>query len=309
MTAAIETRGLVKTYGEKRALDGLDLDVPEGSVFGFLGPNGAGKTTTLRILSGLSHPASGEARIYGRDVVSATNETRADIGYLPDVPGFYDWMTAEEFMHFTGSLFGIDRRTLVARTESLLGFAGLGEVHARIGGYSRGMKQRLGVAQALVSAPKLLMLDEPTSALDPIGRKQLLEMIASLRGRTTVFFSTHVLSDIERVCDRVAILDAGRVVRSGPIEELRARHGATRLVVEVEGPAAALAERVGREPWATDVVSAEDGALSIATSDIAHARQVLPVLIAELGLGLVRFETAEVSLEDVFVDLVGGEGL
>ena len=242
-------------------------------------------------------------------MVSATNETRAGIGYLPDVPGFYDWMTAEEFMRFTGSLFGIDRKTLVARTESLLGFAGLGEVCARIGGYSRGMKQRLGVAQALVSAPRLLMLDEPTSALDPIGRKQLLEMIASLRGRTTVFFSTHVLSDIERVCDRVAILDAGRVVQSGPIEELRARHGATRLVVELAGPAMALAERVAREPWATDVASAADGTLSIATSDVVRARRVLPALIAELELGLVRFETAEVSLEEVFVDLVGGRGL
>ena len=156
----------------------------------------------------------------GTDVGDATNDVRAEIGFLPDVPGFYDWMTAREFLTFSGSLFGLDDGLLAERCEALLGLAGLAQVTTRIGGYSRGMRQRLGVAQALVNAPKLLMLDEPTSALDPIGRKEVLEMIASLAGRTTVLFSTHILADVERVCDTVAILDRGRVVVQAPMLSL-----------------------------------------------------------------------------------------
>ncbi len=307
MSAAIEIRGLTKAYGEKRALDSVDLTVAEGSVFGFLGPNGAGKTTTLRILTGLARPTSGEARVFGRDVVSATNAVRADIGFLPDVPGYYGWMTAREFLHFAGKLFGIDTRTLDARVEALLDLAGLADVHAKIGGYSRGMKQRLGVAQALINAPKLLMLDEPTSALDPIGRKEVLEMIGSLGGRTTVFFSTHILADVERVCDTVAILHEGRVVTQSPIDELKARYGASRLLVEVTEGADEFAERFAAEAWAGEVARVNGGALSITVSDLEAARVAIPAAVAERGVGLVRLEAGEVSLEEVFVDLVGGE--
>ncbi|MDO8848498.1 MAG: ABC transporter ATP-binding protein [Coriobacteriia bacterium] len=307
MSAAIEIRGLTKAYGEKRALDSVDLTVAEGSVFGFLGPNGAGKTTTLRILTGLARPTSGEARVFGRDVVSATNAVRADIGYLPDVPGYYGWMTAPEFLRFAGRLFGIDAKTLDARVEALLDLAGLADVHAKIGGYSRGMKQRLGVAQALINAPKLLMLDEPTSALDPIGRKEVLEMIGSLGGRTTVFFSTHILADVERVCDTVAILHEGRVVTQSPIDELKARYGASRLLVEVTEGAHEFAERFAAEAWAGEVTRVNGGALSISVSDLEAARVAIPAAVAERGVGLVRLEAGEVSLEEVFVDLVGGE--
>ncbi|MHB8274764.1 MAG: ATP-binding cassette domain-containing protein [Dermatophilaceae bacterium] len=210
MSASIRTTGLTKVYGEKHALDSVDLVVEEGSVFGFLGPNGAGKTTTLHILTGLAHPTSGSAQILGRDVASAGNAVRAQIGFLPDVPGFYEWMKAGEFLRFAGGLFGIARPVLDERVGMLLDLAGLGDVDTKIGGYSRGMKQRLGVAQALINAPRLLLLDEPTSALDPMGRKDVLDMLMSLRGRTTVFFSTHILADVERVCDTVAILDRGR---------------------------------------------------------------------------------------------------
>lgn len=306
MTAAIEIRGLVKSYGQKDALAGVDLDVATGSVFGFLGPNGAGKTTTLRILTGLARPTSGEARVFGRDVVTATNDVRADIGFLPDVPGYYGWMTAPEFLRFAGSLFGISGSLLDERVEALLDLAGLAGVTTRIGGYSRGMKQRLGVAQALVNAPKLLMLDEPTSALDPIGRKEVLDMIASLGGRTTVFFSTHILSDVERVCDTVAVLHEGRVVTQATIGELKARYAGTRLVVEVTEAAEEFAARFASEPWATSVERTADGVLSIAVSDLDTARRVIPAMVAERGVGLKRFDAGEVSLEEVFVDLVGG---
>src|SRR5450759_1277482 len=230
MKTAIQTTGLTKTYGEKQALDSVDLVVEEGSIFGFLGPNGAGKTTTLRMLTGLARPTSGAVQILGHDVASAGNPVRAEIGFLPDVPGFYEWMTAEEFLRFAGGLFGISRRVLDERLGMLLDLAGLSDVKTKIGGYSRGMKQRLGVAQALVNAPRLLLLDEPTSALDPMGRKDVLDMLTSLRGRTTVFFSTHILADVERVCDTVAILDRGRVVAQAPIDELKARYGVQKVV-------------------------------------------------------------------------------
>ena len=307
MTSAIEIAGLTKTYGEKRALDGVDIDVPEGSVFGFLGPNGAGKTTTLRILTGLARPTAGTARVFGRDVVGATNEVRADIGFLPDVPGFYPWMTAPEFLQFAGSLFGLGKGVLSARVAALLDLAGLAGVTTKLGGYSRGMRQRLGVAQALINAPKLLMLDEPTSALDPIGRKEVLDMIASLGGRTTVFFSTHILSDVERVCDTVAILHEGRVVTQAPIDELKARYGTSKLVVEVTEAADEFAEVFAGEAWVSCVERLADGALALTVSDIELARRAVPAAVAKRGVGLKRLDSGEVSLEEVFVDLVGGE--
>jgi ABC-2 type transport system ATP-binding protein len=306
VTTAIDIVGLTKVYGEKRALDGVDLEVPVGSVFGFLGPNGAGKTTTLRILTGLARPSGGVAHVFGRDVVAATNEVRADIGFLPDVPGYYEWMTAPEFLRFAGRLFGLDSRVLDERVDALLDLAGLAGVTTKVGGFSRGMKQRLGVAQALVNAPRLLMLDEPTSALDPIGRKEVLEMIASLGGRTTVFFSTHILSDVERVCDQVAILHEGRVVTQAPITELKARYATSRIVVGVTAGAEALSARLAGEPWVSEVVRLEDGALALSVTDLDLARHAVPVAVAEAGVGLARFETGEVSLEEVFVDLVGG---
>jgi len=300
---AIEITRLVKTFGDAVALDGIDLAVPHGSVFGFLGPNGAGKTTALRILTGLARPTAGEARILGVNVSAAGNIVRSRIGYLPDVPGFYPWMTAMELVEFAGRLFGIEPATLRERAESLLQMAGLSEVKSKVGGFSRGMKQRLGIAQALINAPSVLLLDEPTSALDPIGRREVLEMIASLRGRTTVFFSTHILADVERVCDTVAILDRGKVVANAPIAELTRRAAVDRLVIEVEGDPAALIRDLERRPWLRSI-ERDEGRLMLAVSDLKAAQRELPAAIAAADLGLKRFERAEVSLEDMFVELV-----
>ena len=308
-TAAIELRGLSKRFGDTLALDRVDLVVRPGAVFGFLGRNGAGKTTALRILSGLARPTAGTAHILGHDVERATDTVRARIGFLPDVPGFYPWMTAREYLEFAGRLFGIDQATLDARTTALLEMAGLASVTTRIGGFSRGMKQRLGIAQALINAPSLLMLDEPTSALDPIGRREVLEMVASLRGRTTVFFSTHILADVERVCDAVAILERGRVVASAGIGELTARAAANRLVVEIEGETGvvAVADALRGRSWLKSIET--DGrTLRLAVSDLATAQREIPAAIAAAGVALRRFEIEETSLEDVFVELVGGPG-
>ncbi len=307
MTAAIETRELTKVFGQVRALDRVDLKVEEGSVFGFLGPNGAGKTTTLRILTGLARPTSGSVLVLGEDATVADNSVRQRIGFLPDVPGFYDWMTAEEFLRFAGSLFGVKGPDLDERVSVLLDLAGLSGTRTRVGGYSRGMKQRLGVAQALVNAPRLLMLDEPTSALDPMGRRDVLDMLASLRGRTTVFFSTHILADVERICDTVAILDKGRVVAQAPIDELKRRYGTDKLVVEVAEGADDLAAAVASEPWASTVTRSPDGAIAVVVSDLDASQRAMPALVAQRGLRLRRMEAGEMGLEEVFVELVGGD--
>jgi ABC-2 type transport system ATP-binding protein len=300
---AIEITRLVKKFGDAVALDGIDLAVPQGSVFGFLGPNGAGKTTALRILTGLARPTAGVARILGVDVSTAGNVVRSQIGYLPDVPGFYPWMTALELVEYAGRLFAIGPTMLRERAESLLQMAGLSDVRTKVGGFSRGMKQRLGIAQALINAPSVLLLDEPTSALDPIGRRDVLEMIASLRGRTTVFFSTHILADVERVCDTVAILDRGRVVANAPIDELRSRATADRLVMEVDGDSALLISEIKNRPWVSSIEQSGEQ-ITVAVTDLKSAQHDLPAAIAAAGLGLKRFEAAEASLEDMFVSLV-----
>lgn len=307
MTAAIDIRRLTKVYGHERALDRVDLRVEEGSIFGFLGPNGAGKTTTLRMLTGLARPTKGTVRVFGHDVASADNAVRSEIGFLPDVPGFYEWMTAEEFLRFAGGLFGVERRVLDDRVGVLLELAGLTDVATRIGGYSRGMKQRLGVAQALINAPRLLMLDEPTSALDPMGRKDVLDMLESLRGRTTVFFSTHILGDVERICDTVAILDHGRMVVQAPIDELRARYGAEKVIVEVDDGAGGLASAMEAAPWSTNVERDAAGVILVTVDDADAAKRAIPAMVAERGLALCRMEAGEMGLEEVFVQLVGGE--
>jgi len=306
MKAAIQTAGLTKSYGEKRALDTVNLVVPEGSIFGFLGPNGAGKTTTLRILTGLARPTSGSVQILGEDVASAGNAVRSDIGFLPDVPGFYEWMTADELLRFAGGLFGIGGSVLDERVTMLLDLAGIGDVKTKVGEYSRGMKQRLGVAQALVNAPKLLLLDEPTSALDPMGRKEVLDMLVSLRGRTTVFFSTHILADVERVCDTVAILDRGRVVVEAPIDELKSRYGASKVVLEVTEGVDAFAESLQSRPWVTALERGGNGTIELTVSDDEAAQHEIPAMVAAARVGLKRLEAGEMGLEEVFVELVGG---
>jgi ABC-2 type transport system ATP-binding protein len=305
MSGAIQISGLTKVYKETRALDGVDLTVPEGSIYGFLGPNGAGKTTALRILTGMARPTSGGATVFGHDVVRATNDVRSLIGFLPDVPGYYPWMTAEEFLRFSGKLFGVKNPVLDERVESLLAMAGLEGVKQRVGGFSRGMKQRLGVAQALINAPRLLMLDEPTSALDPMGRKDVLEMIAALRGRTTVFFSTHILTDVERVCDTVAILDKGRVVRQAAMAELKREGHALRVLVEVEQGAEELEPLLAGQPWVVEC-RREGQVIRCVVEGMTAARRSIPAMVVENDLALVRMVEEEPTLEDVFVGLVGG---
>jgi ABC-2 type transport system ATP-binding protein len=306
---AITCQGLTKHYGAVQALRGLDLAVPEGAIFGFLGPNGAGKTTAIKLFTGLSRPTAGRAWVAGQEVAFNRQAMRARLGFLAEEPAFYGWMSGREFLTYVGQIFGLGGRELTKRVDELLALADLGAAaRRRIGGYSRGMRQRLGIAQAMINRPAVLFLDEPCSALDPIGRKEILEVIARLRGQATVFMSTHILAVVERACDTVGIIDQGRLVVQAPIEELRERYAAPVFLVEVEaseGRLAALAAGLRQLPWVARVEVGENR-LRLSARDLALAKRELPGLVAASGLTLLRYELALPSLEDVFVQLVEG---
>ena len=308
--SAIRIENLVKTYGAVRALDGLSLEVEQGSIFGFLGPNGAGKTTTIRILTGLAHPSGGHASVAGVEI-GHNGALARRIGYLPEEPAFYGWMTAQEFLEYMGQLFGLSAAARRKRAGELLEKVGLGEVRKRrIRGFSRGMRQRLGIAQALVNQPEVLFLDEPASALDPAGRRDVLELIAGLRGQCTVFMSTHILADVERVCDTVGIIHKGRMLRVARQEELTAAYALPVFRVDVAGngnqPLAAWAEKIGREEM-VEQVQVDGNAVRIRVRDVENARGWLLHALAESGLAVERFEAVKPSLEEVFLNLVNEE--
>jgi ABC-2 type transport system ATP-binding protein len=304
---AIICERLTKHYGPVVGLAGLDLVVPEGAIFGFLGPNGAGKTTTIKLLTGLSRPTAGRAWIAGQEVPFRANAMRDRIGYLAEDPALYGWMTGREFLTFIGKLFKLDGRELAQRVNALLALADLGTAaNRRISGYSRGMRQRLGIAQAIINRPSVLLLDEPCSALDPIGRKEILEVIAKLRGQSTVFMSSHILADVERVCDTVAIVDHGRLVVQGPIDELRRRYAAPIFLVKVEARAdrlSALTDRLRGLPWLSRV-EIDDQQLRLFANDVAAAKHQLPGLLTADELTLLHYELVLPSLEDVFLRLM-----
>lgn len=303
---AIETKKLTKQFGSFTAVDKLDLKVPEGSIYGFLGPNGAGKTTTIKMLTGLSKPTSGEIMIYGKKVMFGNINSCNDIGYLPDVPSFYDWMTPVEYLSFCGELFCIDKKTIGNRIEYLLDLVGLSGVKKKIGGFSRGMKQRLGIAQALINEPKIVFLDEPTSALDPIGRKEVMDIIVKLSGKITVFFSTHILADVERVCDRVVILNQGRVQIEDSITNLRQKHSRHGIVVEVESnhEKDALVEALKAQEWVSGIPESRNGELMVYVSNMEKAQLNIPRVLYESRIALKRFAILEPSLEDIFLKVV-----
>lgn len=307
--SAISARGLTKRYGSVLALDGLDLEVPVGSVFGFLGPNGAGKTTTLRILTSLANATSGSATVLGVPVGGGEPNRRALIGYLDQDPRFHGWMKGRELLELVGNLYGMHGAELRQRVAETLELVGLADAGRRsIGGYSGGMRQRLGLAQAVLNRPPVLLLDEPVSALDPEGRRDVLEVIRRLGGESTVLFSTHILNDVERVCDRVAILNHGRLVTEAPMEELLAGYARPVFLLEPEGADEADRERLAaalRAIHGVTEVDADHAVLRVIVSDEAGISQRILAAVATTGIGLVTFERQRPTLEDVFLQLVG----
>lgn len=295
---AIELRGLTKRFGTVTALNGVDLTVPRGVIFGFLGPNGAGKTTTLRLMTGLARPTAGEVVIEG---VTVGGPQRPPIGYLPDTPSFYNWMTAREFLTYIARLHTLASPPIEATLERV-GLAEAGK--KRIGGFSRGMKQRLGLAQALLPQPAVLLLDEPASALDPAGRRAILDIMRDLRGELTTFFSTHILDDAERACDMIGILDRGRLVIQAERDALLARYARPIFELDLapgsEAALAALDDRLARLPGVAH--TQRDGLrLRVTAHDIDAARPAILPLLSDLPV--VRFELISPTLEDIFLAL------
>jgi ABC-2 type transport system ATP-binding protein len=308
---AIKCENLTKRYGSVIALDALSLEVPEHSIFGFLGPNGAGKTTTVKLLMGMSCPTTGRAWVDGEEVAADTPAMRSHIGYLPDVPNFYNWMTGAEFLRFVGDLFHLSDTDNKSRCDELLELADLKKAAKRkVGGYSRGMKQRLGLAQALMNRPRVLFLDEPCSALDPMGRRDVLNLILRLKESTTVFMSTHILSDVERVCDALAIVNKGKLITTSTVSDLHARFALSSFELEFEDDPAKLVPVLESQSWVKKLEKLEINhipGLRVQASDVQLAKHELPQMIAQSGLGLVRYELTMPSLEDIFVKLVEGD--
>ncbi len=298
---AIETAGLCKEYGGRMVLHDLSLTVYQGEVFGFLGPNGAGKTTTVKILVGLVRPTAGEARLFGRPVHDPAARRR--IGYLPENFRFHDWMTGEELLEFHGRLAGMpaaERRARIPEVLKLVGLAGRGR--ERIGNYSKGMAQRIGLAQALLHRPDLVLLDEPTSALDPVGRREVRDLIRRLRAEgVTVFLNSHLLSEVELVCDRVAVVDQGRVVRSGRLRELLGSVAELRLSVDrADGELLAALSRHA------EVLAVEGATVTLGVRDLEAAPLVAEAVV-RAGYRLYSLVPVQRSLEDVFISLVDGK--
>jgi ABC-2 type transport system ATP-binding protein len=307
--SAIEIEGLTKDYPagflhleRVRALDGLSLTVERGEIFGFLGGNGAGKTTAIKVLMRLMAPTAGRARILGHDVADVAMHAR--IGYLPEQPYFYDYLTARELLEYCAELFGYAPAARRARAADLLRRVHLDEAawNRQLRKFSKGMLQRVGLAQALINDPEVVVLDEPMSGLDPIGRRQVRDLIAGLRaGGVTVFFSSHIIADIEVLCDRVAILRRGRLAHLGRLDELRERVDDTgHLEITVVGAGAAVLEDALRKVEGARVSATPAGA----RIDVPAEQLVDAALAAARGCGarLVSIQPVRQSLEDLFVE-------
>ncbi len=310
----IRTQGLSKAYKGVQALKSLDLEVPGNSIFGFLGPNGAGKTTTIKLLLGLVHPTSGSAEVFGHDIVGDTIDVRRRIGYLPQEPRYYEHMTARETLRFTARFFYEGpSAALEQRVEETLERVGLADKADRpIKGFSGGERQRLGIGQAQVNDPDLLILDEPAASLDPMGRRDVLAIMERLRERSTVFYSTHILDDVQRVSDTVAILNRGELIAKAPIEELLAGSDGIVYSIEVKGEGSEAEKRVADQPWVSEVRVTPDTDRSewlVSVSDAAAAEsELLRLLLADERITVTAFGRKTYDLEDVFMNLVEEDG-
>ncbi|MGD0005968.1 MAG: ABC transporter ATP-binding protein [Anaerolineaceae bacterium] len=299
---AIETQGLRKLYGDIVAVGGLTLQVQQGEVFGFLGPNGAGKTTAIKMLLGLVAPSAGSARLLGEPLGS--RPVRSRIGFLPEHFRFHDWLTAGEFLTLHGELYGMAKARLRQRIKDLLDLVGLAPFeHKLLRTYSKGMLQRIGLAQALLNDPLLVFLDEPTSGLDPIGRRLVRDIIRDLRQKgTTVFLNSHMLSEVEITCDRVAFIKQGEVLYTSQLKSLV--DGETSVTIRCSEPAAATLsglEQLGKN------LRADGDTITLTVSEEAALPAITRYLVAQ-GLDVYAITPKRLSLEDLFIQVVGTDG-
>lgn len=297
----MEVQSLTKSFGKHVAVNDLSFSIEEGHCVALLGANGAGKTTTLEMLASLQKPTKGSVSFLGVE----KKDFREDIGYLPQYPVFFSWMNAVEYLVLMGELSGMSKAKATARADELLELLGIADAKKRkIGGYSGGMKQRLGIAQALIHEPKLLMLDEPVSALDPVGRREILELMKLLKETTTILFSTHILHDAEEVCDDVIMIHKGELAVSGSLSELRKKHQEDVIVIAADENLETWAGSI--ESW--DVVSkviSTNHKIEIYVKSVAEARTQLLAEINEKQLPITNFSVGRTSLEDLFMEVVG----
>ncbi len=299
MNKVLELKNVSKSFGSRQVLKDVTLLVPEHTIYGFVGKNGAGKTTTMKLVLGLLKKDSGEITVCGEPVVAGKTHTNKYIGFLPDVPEFYDFMTPKEYLMFSGEICGMEEKDCKSRCSELLELVGLaGEKH-RIKGFSRGMKQRLGIAQALLHRPKLLICDEPTSALDPVGRREILDIMvnAAKSDKTSIIFSTHVLSDVEQICDDVAFLNEGEICFSGSIDELKEKHSRTGFEID-------LADAKDAEKFGSFGDAQVNVNRLIYSGSEADMRKTVAFML-ERNIGFKRAEMLEPTLENVFMEVIG----
>ena len=289
----VRTHQLRKDYGSTVALRNVDLEVPSGSVYGLVGPNGAGKTTLLATLAGLRKPTSGSVEVLVE---------WARVAVLPDTPQFDSWLTGREVVDLARSL--TDPSVPPDRVDEVLEQAGLADAARRVvGGYSRGMLQRLGVASTVVGRPALLMMDEPSSALDPAGRREVLDLVARLRGEATVIFSSHILGDVQEVCDTVGILRAGELLFQGPLTELLVGSAVPAYRLRLRPPGDQAVEALRRASWVRSVEEVSPDELRILVETVEAAEQNLTNALAGTGVRIVSFGPEAATLEQVFLEL------
>jgi ABC-2 type transport system ATP-binding protein len=307
MSEAIVIEGLRKSYGRVRALQGVDLKMPAGSIYGFLGPNGCGKTTTIKVLLGLALADAGHASIFGVPVERYRADSRAEVGYLAQDPSFPRWMTGREVLEFVGGLYANVVGHEVEQAREMLHLVNLeAAADRRCGDYSAGMRQRLGIAQTLMGNPRLVVLDEPSSSLDPIGRRDVLDILRQLRLRgISVFYSTHILDDVERVADHVAIMKDGVVIRAGGMEAMMSSSEG-RFRVTVEPPAPGIVDALRALPWVRDVevagTSDDRFSLFVDVLDATEAKRALPRAVIDADYVLMGCEPARWRLEEIFME-------
>jgi ABC-2 type transport system ATP-binding protein len=305
----ITTQGLTKSYGEVHALKSLDLQVPDKTIFAFLGPNGAGKTTAIKLLLGLAKPTSGGGTIFGKDIVSDSVDIRASVGYLPQDARFYEHMSARKTLDYTAKFFFKGPQAEIdKRIDEMLDLVGLTDKADRpIKGFSGGERQRLGIAQAEVNYPDLLILDEPAASLDPQGRRDVLEVMSRIRKYATIFYCTHILDDVQRVSDQVAILNKGELISQGSIEELLAGTGETVYKVTLRGDAESAYAMVNAKDWVSGIETTQRDDTTIwevnVTDETAAEDQLLSLLVSS-GLKVSDFGRKEYNLEDIFLSIV-----
>jgi ABC-2 type transport system ATP-binding protein len=312
--AVIDTRRLNKNFNGVQALKDLDLRVSKNSIFGFLGPNGAGKTTTIKLLLGLISPSSGSGSVFGMDILKDSVEIRSRVGYLPQEPRFYEHLTARQTLRFTaGFFFKGPNGAIEERVQEMLELVELeGKADRPIKGFSGGERQRLGIAQAQVNYPDLLILDEPAASLDPMGRHDILDLMERLRKYTTIFYSTHILDDVQKVSDTVAILNKGELVSQGSIETLLAGSEGPVFTLSVVGATQQVLEQVRQQPWVKSLqVKAENddkASWTVAVTDTSMAEvQLLRLVLAEPQARVLDFRRRRYELEDVFMQIVEGD--